>query len=79
MRVAVEGDPDTTVPVPICDPSSRKETVPLAAVTLVLGAVMVAVKTRELLAAGVRVAGDTTTVGAAFATVRVTAVAVEVA
>lgn len=75
----MEGDPDTTVPVPICAPSSRKETVPLAAVTLVLGAVIAAVKTKELLAAGVRVAGDTTTVGAALATVRVTAVAVEVA
>jgi hypothetical protein len=75
--LAVEGDPDTTVPVPMATPSSMKVTFPVAAVALVLGAVMEADTPNVLPAVGTRVAGVTTTVGAVLATLRVTAEAVE--
>ena len=77
VKLAVEGDPDNTYPVPTVVPSIMKVTVPVAAEALELGAVMVADKPRGLPAVGTRVAGTTTTVGAVLATVRVTAVAVE--
>lgn len=75
--LAVEGDPDTTVPVPMAVPSSMKVTVPVAAVALVLGAVMEAETPRVAPAVGTSVAGVTTTAGAVLATVRVIAGAVE--
>src|SRR5271166_6629524 len=77
VMLAVEGEPATTGEVPMLVPSSVNVTVPDGCVEPVVVEVIVAETSSELPGAGVVVAGLTTSVVGALATISVTVSAVE--